>query len=251
MNIAGVEIGGPNPCRIVAEVSNAHNGDFDRAKRLITAAKETGADLVKMQCYTPDELVELRGDGPAPDPWGSDGWSMKRLYEKAQTPHVWFRALVEHAHEVGIPWFSSVFGRKSLALLESLDCPAYKLAALDVGKIDLRVMVQATKKPVIRSCNNDYSPPSSVIRGFTLYCPPGYPQEHPKLGRIRYGHYDGYSYHGVNGEIPALAALSGAQIVECHLQLDDEPSELEANVSLSQSQFTGMVERIRHFEGLM
>ncbi len=249
MNIAGVEIGGPNPCRVVAEVSNNHNGDFERAKRLITAAKEAGADLVKFQCYTPDELVELRGDGPAPDPWGSDGWSMRDLYEKAQTPHKWFRALVEHAREIGIPWFSSVFGRESLKLLESLDCPAYKLAALDMGKAELRVMAQATKKPVIRSCNHDYSPPTS--NGLTMYCPPGYPQEYPKLGCIRYGHYYGYSYHGVDGDIPALAALNGARIVECHLQLDDEPSELEANVSLTQSQFTGMVERIRHFESLM
>ena len=61
MNIAGVEIGGNNPCRFVAEISNNHNGSLDRAFRLIEAAKKSGADLIKWQCYTPDELVTLAG----------------------------------------------------------------------------------------------------------------------------------------------------------------------------------------------
>ena len=83
-------------------------------------------------------IVALRGDGPAPDPWGRQGWTMRQLYEKAQTPHAWFPALVEHCKRIGLPWFSSVFGPESLQLLEALDCPAYKIARLDNEQTTIR-----------------------------------------------------------------------------------------------------------------
>jgi sialic acid synthase SpsE len=113
VNIAGVEIGSGHPCRFVAELSNNHNGDRDRCGRLIDAAKAAGADFVKFQCYTPDELVALRGDGPAPAPWNDR--TMRDLYTQAQTPLDWFPKIKAHCERVGIPWFSSVFGPTSLS----------------------------------------------------------------------------------------------------------------------------------------
>ena len=244
----------------MAELSNNHNGSLDRAKRMIKAAKDAGADFVKFQCFTPDELVALRGDGPAPEPWGSDGYTMASLYAKAQTPHEWFPELVEHAREVGIVWFSSVFGLASLALLESLECPAYKVAAEDSGGKGLSRWVTASGKPVIRSLRGDGT--ITVADGtigpdeFLMLCPVGYPQEKARLAeppRITYsfGGFEGYSYHGTNPETPALAALCGAKLIEVHVMLGDEPSELEANVSLTEMQFAGMVGRIRYSEGLL
>jgi pseudaminic acid synthase len=241
VNIAGVECGGENPCRFIAEVSNNHGGSLDRATRLIAAAKESGADWVKFQCFAPQELVSLRGDGKAPEPWGSQGWTMKSLYEKAQTPFSWFPALAAFCDEIGMPWFSSVFGRESLALLESLNCSAYKLASLDRESTWLFNAVAKTGKPVIVS-RPDYP---DMNADATLHCPKNYPQTEgfrPNEG------FDGFSYHGTDIFIPAAAALMGASIIECHFQLDDEPSELEANISLTASQFSHMVASVRNAE---
>lgn len=249
MNIAGVEIGQGHPCRTICEVSNNHNGSLDRAKRIITAAKEAGADFIKFQCYLPDELVALRGDGPAPEPWGSDGFTMKSLYEKAQTPHEWFPELVAHANWEGIPWFSSVFGPDSFALLEGLGCPAYKLASLDFH--DERLFGMACcGKLVIRSVSSHYAPDAVMGPVEYMYCPREYPQPRAHLGNILNG-YLGYSYHGTDPETPALAAMCGAKLVEVHFHLEDEPSVLEANVSLHEQQFTDMVTHIRHVEALL
>jgi pseudaminic acid synthase len=237
---------------VICEISNAHNGDFGRAIRLIDAAKKCGATMAKFQCFTPDELVELRGDGPAPEPWGSQGHTMRSLYEKAQTPHAWFRDLVLFCKNLDMPWFSSVFGLESLALLESLDCPRYKIAALDMGSGDLRDAVLATGKPAVFSVREhdedvwwiaDGNPSASF-----LYCPPGYPQTSIALSNC--GSHHGLSYHGTDPLIPAAAVAAGAKMVEVHFMLDDEPSELESNVSLGEKAFREMVSMIQRIEAV-
>lgn len=291
MNIDWVEIGQGHPCRFVAEVANAHNGSLDRALRLIDAAKEAGADFLKTQCYTADELVALRGDGPAPEPWGAQGWTMRALYEKAATPFEWFPAIRERCAQNGIVWFSSVFGAESLALLESLGCPAYKIARLDNKAVALVDAVAMTGKPFLASSDGKepvrytaYPHPDpiykakaiasangggvwciSVAEGRELYCPPGYPQVSFGFLRGAAGtDYDdcgtdgtfgenhlGFSFHGTDPTPCIVAATLGAKMIEAHFQLDDEPSELEANVSLTASQFRRMVDDVRRVEAML
>lgn len=236
MNIGGIEIGGTNPCRYIAEVSNNHNGFRINARMLTVAAANAGADFLKMQCYLPDELVALRGDGPAPDPWGKDGWTMRDLYTKAATPAEWFPSLFAEARAVGLVPFSSVFGLESLALLESLNCPAYKIARLDNTKMELIRAVVATGKPVLIS----HEPGSISDADVRLYCPPGYPQPEMHFTPTLWTHYTGLSYHGTNPCVPMLAVATGAKLIEAHLMLKDFPSELEANVSLDEEQFAQM-----------
>ena len=243
--IAGVEIGPGYPCRTVAEIGNAHNGQLFLALRLIEECAAAGVDLVKFQCYLPDELVRLRGDGPAPEPWGSQGWTMRTLYGKAQTPHEWFPALIAKCNEVGVPWFSSVFGMDSLRLLEALQCPAYKVAALDVDSVFAAGVAVGTSLPIIASSRGERIPWADL----TLYCPPGYPQDVSNFGpdqyRAAFAKCDGLSYHGTDWDIAAWSAHYGAQLLEFHVQLDDVPSELEANVSLTISQVRQVVAGIR------
>jgi sialic acid synthase SpsE len=250
MNIGGVEIGGSNPCRTVAEVSNNHNGSFEQCTELIRAAKLAGADFVKFQCYTPDELVLLRGDGPAPAQWGEQGWSMHDLYTEAQTPLDWFRELAVWCKAAGIPWFASAFGKESVALMQDLGCPVFKMASLDYGNEYLRGMVRATLRPIIQSCNDDHWPFStSASEQLYLYCPPGYPQTRFDLKRIT-DTYHGFSYHGVNPLVPAMSVMAGAKLVEVHMQLEDKPSKLEQNISLTEHQFADMVTMIREVEAV-
>jgi sialic acid synthase SpsE len=241
---------------IIAEISNAHNGDLNRAHRLIDAAKACGADTIKFQCYTPDELVELRGDGPAPDPWGSQGWTMRRLYEKAQTPHAWFPELVQHCKDVGMPWFSSVFGLDSLALLESLGCPRYKIAALDNTQELLLQWVKSANKPVVVSASDSMM---ALGPDTYLYCPPGYPTPDDKVNlaavQEEFGGstlWDGVSLHTQN-QLAFVVAASfwNVTIIEAHFMLDTEPSELESNVSLNETAFKQMVANVRTTERLL
>lgn len=244
MMIGDVEVGAGLPTRFIGEVSNNHNRKFETALQLVTAAKDAGCDFVKFQCYDAQELIDLRGDGPAPGPWGAQGYTMRTLYERAATPFGWFHDLMLYARDIGITPFASVFGLRSLALMESLDAPCYKLAALDFDAYELRHMVEQTGKPIMRSCPHEIAP---KYDGLQLFAPPGYPQSGFRVRNILNG-YDGFSYHGQDAAVGEIAASLGAKLVECHLQLDSEPSELEESISLTASQFARMVARSRQAE---
>ncbi len=251
IEIEGVKIGHDEPCRFVAEISNNHNGDQARCFRLIEAAVTAGADFVKFQAYTPDELVQLRGDGRAPEPWGSQGHTMRSLYEMAETPHEWLPGAFEMVRALGAVPFASVFGYESLALLESIRCPAYKIAALDVDRdVPLWDEVADIGKPVIASIREWHVDYDWI--DLHLLCPEGYPQHFTKLDELEMKgfaqKYDGFSYHGTDPNVPAYAVGQGARIIECHFQLAGEPSELEANVSLDENQFTALVTVTRNAE---
>lgn len=222
---------------LVAELSNAHNGVLRNAELLIWEALHAGADVVKFQAYTPDELVALRGDGPAPAPWGAQGWTMRRLYERARTPLEWFPRLVELCGMLDIPWFASVFGPDSLAAMQALDCPVYKLASLDAEAVGLSNLVCGAGMPVIRSWPGEVAPTTNDT---WLYCPPGYPQAKGPVEHMEERGFGGFSYHGTDPMVPSKAVAFGAKIIEVHFQLDDPPSALEAHVSFTPEAFRAM-----------
>ncbi len=101
--------------------------------------------------------------------------------------------------------------------------------------------------------------------GNELYCPPGYPQTQFDFVRGHAGtDYDdcgydgtfgenalGFSYHGTDPLPCIVAATLGAKLIEAHFHLRDEPSEIEANVSLDEYQFAEMVAQVRRVEGMM
>ncbi len=257
MNIAGIEIGPGFPCRFVAELSNNANGSLERAFRLMDAAKEAGADLLKVQCYSVEELVALRGDGPAPAPWNDR--SMSALYRQAMTPREWFPRLYRHAEAIGLPIFASVFGEESLALLESVGNPCYKIASLDRNSPALLAAVKATGKPVLLSAPD---PDHWEEVDGLLYCPPGYPTAVADV-QLPFDFVDGWTSTGFKGrylglsshclapELPVAAVARGCKLLEYHAQLDDEPSELEANISLTMSQFRAMIKSVKATEELL
>jgi sialic acid synthase SpsE len=143
--------------------------------------------------------------------------------------------LVAECEAVGVPWFSSVFGLDSLALLDSLNCPAYKVAALDVNSYLPAMLELADDKPIIASSRGEFVPWADL----TLYCPPGYPQEWQTLSPRAYD--VSVSYHGTDATFVKGLVSAGAPMIEVHVQLDDVPSELEANVSLTVSQLRDLM----------
>jgi pseudaminic acid synthase len=254
VRIGTVEVGLGHRCAIVAELSNAANGASEKMVRLMRAATDAGADILKAQAYTPSELVTLRGDGPAPEPW--QRYTMRELYTKAQTPLAWLPAMFEFASVLDVPLFASVFGSESLTALEAVGCPAYKISHFECANDDLAQLVMATKKPVIVSQGYPLAKVSTYYwRGdvLRLLCPGGYPAQPEELRLGVPFHWSpwGFSCHCRDPLAAVVAVARGAAMVELHFHLENEPSELESNISYNEKEFSAVVQLVRQTEAML
>jgi pseudaminic acid synthase len=258
--IAGREIGPGHPPYIVAELSANHNGDIDHAIAIIKAAKEAGADAVKLQTYTADTMTI---DCDAPDflieggLW--DGNRLYQLYQVASTPWEWHEKLFSVGQEIGISIFSTPFDETAVDLLESLDAPAYKIASFELIDIPLITKVAATGKPIIMSTGMaslgeiDDAVAAARAAGAKqialLHCISAYPAEAKDytIRRVQhlaetFGTVPGLSDHTLGSTISVAAVALGASLIEKHLTMrrsdggpdaafSMEPEELDELVS--------------------
>ena len=124
-----------SPVFIVAELSANHNQDYGRAVEIIHAAKEAGADAVKLQTYTADTITIDCDDPCFQIKEGTiwDGTTLYKLYQQAYTPWEWQPKLKEEANKLGMECFSSPFDFTSVDFLEEMDVPAYKIASYEIN----------------------------------------------------------------------------------------------------------------------
>src|SRR6516164_8179868 len=104
LTIGSRKVGPGQSVYLVAELSANHNQDFDQAVQLIRAARDAGADAVKLQTYTADTLT-IRSDRPEFQIRGGtlwDGWNLHDLYQQAYTPWEWQPKLKEVANGLGL-----------------------------------------------------------------------------------------------------------------------------------------------------
>ena len=147
-----------SPAFTIAEMSGNHNMDFERAAAIVRAAKEAGADAIKLQTYTADTITldcedpcfRLEQDAL----W--DGMILHKLYQQAYTPWEWQPRLKKLADELGIILFSSPFDLTSVDFLEEMDVPAYKVASSEINDIPLLTKIAKTGKPIIISTGIAY-----------------------------------------------------------------------------------------------
>lgn len=264
INIAGRPIGSDHPPFIIAELSANHGGDLERAKRIVRIAAERGADAIKLQAYTADELT-LDSDRPdfvvqADNPW--KGERLHALYKRAATPYEWFPELFALARQLGITPFASPFGLDGIELLERLDAPAYKIASFEAVDLGLIAACARTGKPVIVStglCTEEDI--AEVLQAFhaaggkdlaLLRCNSAYPAD-PKEANLatipdmaqKFGVPIGYSDHTLNAVQATVAVGLGACIVEKHLIDARLPETADSLFSSLPDQFRELVENCR------
>lgn len=257
VNIAGRRIATDEAPYVIAEMSANHNGQLETALKIIEAAKQAGADAVKLQTYRPDTITlncdseDFRiHDGL----W--DGRTLYDLYQEAHMPWDWHAPLFAHAHKLGITIFSSPFDNTAVDLLEDLNAPAYKIASFEVVDPALIKYVASTGKPMIISTGManaqeiqeaiDAAREGGCKELAVLHCVSGYPAPAAdyNLRTIpdmiqRFGIVTGLSDHTLDNTTAITSVAMGASIIEKHFTLDRsgggpddsfslEPAELAA-----------------------
>ena len=133
----------------IAEISGNHNGIISNAKKLIDAAKNGGADAVKLQTYTPDMMTIKNKKKIKHGLWKN--YNLWELYNKAQTPLSWHKELFIYAKKKKIKIFSSPFSEEAVDFLEKLKCQIYKVSSFEMNDLNLVKKIASTKKPMIIS----------------------------------------------------------------------------------------------------
>lgn len=224
----------------IAEISGNHNGSLNNAKKLIFTAKKYGADAVKLQTYTPKTMTIKSNKADFKIRSGLwKGKTLWDLYEQAQTPFEWQKKLFEYAKKIKITCFSTPFDETAVDLLETINCPFYKVASFEMNDIPLIKKIALTRKPMIISTGMatlreiDLAYETAKKNGCSdialLYCVSKYPSKptdfnlnNIKILKERYKCKIGFSDHSIDNRIVATAISSGAEIIEKHIALDGQ-----------------------------
>ena len=260
-------IGSGQPVYIIAEMSANHNHDFDQAVKLIRIAKESGADAVKLQTYTPDTITINCGEEYFRVGKGTiwEGRTLYDLYKEAYTPWEWQPKLKEIADELGLDLFSSPFDHTAVDFLEKMGVPAYKIASFELVDLPLIRRVAQTVKPIIMSTGMatlaeiDEAVRTAREAGATqitlLKCTSAYPAPPEEMNLRTIPHLSecfqtpvGLSDHTLGIVIPVAAIALGACIIEKHLTISRSIPGPDSAFSLEPHEFKTMVEAIRTAE---
>ena len=259
-------IGPGHPVYIVAEMSANHNHDYDQAVKIIKAAKEAGADAIKLQTYTPDTLT-INCDNDYFQIKGTiwEGKNLYQLYSEAYTPWEWQPKLQEVGESLGLDFFSTPFDGTAVDFLEELAVPLHKVASFELVDLPLLRKIGATGKPVIMSTGMASlaeidEAVSSLRKAGTnelilLKCVSAYPAPLEDMNLRTISHLAeafnvsvGLSDHSMGISVAVTAVALGACVVEKHFTLSRSMPGPDSAFSLEPDEFSEMVSAIRQTE---
>jgi N-acetylneuraminate synthase len=266
IEIENRHIGLGKPNYIIAEMSANHNQDFDQAVKILEAAKEAGADAIKLQTYTPDTLT-IDSDNECFRIKGTiwEGKNLYELYGEAYTPWEWQPKLKEVANGLGLDLFSTPFDPTAVDFLEDMGVPAYKVASFELVDLPLLRKIAETGKPIIMSTGMaSLAEIDEAVRTIRhaggnqlalLKCTSAYPASAEEMNLRTIPHLSqafglptGLSDHTLDIAVPVAAVTLGACIVEKHFTLSRDIAGPDSAFSLEPDEFKAMVDAIRTAE---
>jgi len=220
--------------RIICEIGINHNGDLSIAKRLIDAAKETGADIVKFQkrsidkVYTKDFLNE-----PRKSIWGNTQRAQKEGLEFSLKD---YQVIDQHCKDIGIEWFASAWDIDSLEFLDKFNLDYHKIAsAMIIDKNFLKEVANRKKHTFISTGMSTEEDITTAVNIFNdkntsfelMHCVSTYPMQpsDANLNTItalkkKYNCNVGYSGHESGIAVSIAASTLGISSLERHITLD-------------------------------
>lgn len=262
-------IGEGCPVYMIAEMSANHAGSLERAKEIVHAAKESGADCIKIQTYTPDTLTINCSNEYFQVKNGTwEGENLYGLYGKGYMPWEWQETLKEEADKAGIDFLSTPFDTTSVDFLENMGLEFYKIASFEMIDLPLLQYAASKGKPIIMSTGMGsleeieeavaavYQTGNRQLA--LLKCSSVYPADPAGMHlstirdmQRRFRIPIGLSDHSLGSLSAVTAAALGAKIIEKHFCLSREIENPDASFSMTPEEYKAMVRDVRAAEAAL
>ena len=246
---------------IIAEIGNNHNGSYSCAIEMIDQAILAGANCVKFQMRTLDEVYRQRSiDGSGEDLGTEYVVDLLKRFELSKEEH---KKLSEYCNEKGITYLCTPWDSSSLDFLENLSVPAYKVASADLTNIPLIELLIQTKKPLILSTGMSTSDEikftarildAAEAEYVFLHCNSTYPAPVEDINlswihELKKIHSDvGYSGHERGINITLASVTLGVSVIERHFTMDRNMEGPDHAASLEAEEFKRLVDGVREIE---
>ncbi len=255
VSINGTKIGQNHPSYIIAEIGLNHNGDIELAKQMINQAHRAGASAAKLQTYKKGRISPKVRTSRYYEDLVDTQDSLSDILDKVSFSKEATEELFSYGKKIGITIFSTPFDIESLKILESLECPAYKISSMDIVNLPLIRAVAETEKPVIISTGmSDISDIQAatdevLARGnsqlILLHCVSSYPCP-PSSANIKtinklsntFETIVGYSDHTTGIDIALASVALGAKVIEKHFTVDRKMDGPDQNFSILEDELS-------------
>lgn len=250
---------------IIAEAGVNHNGSFALACRLVEEAKNAGADCIKFQTFKAEKLVSHSAKKAEYQKKTTGDSSQQDMLKQLELSFEEFVKLKDYCDEVGIAFLSTPFDFDSLAFLNTMDMPFWKIPSGEVTNYPYLEALAKTGKPIVMSTGmctmEEIGEAVAVLKAHgardikLLHCNTEYPTPFEDVNLRAMAHIErefgvevGYSDHTKGIEVPIAAAAMGAAIIEKHFTLDKNMEGPDHKASLEPAELAQMVSAIRNIE---
>jgi len=245
------KIGDGFPAYFIAEAGINHNGNLKIAKKLISTAKECGADAVKFQTFKANDLTTEKS-------------IYFKLLKNLELEDHEFLELSDYAKSEKITFLSTPFSNTAVKLLSKIKMPAFKIASGDLTDYPLLKNISKKNKPILLSTGmtnlNEIKNAIKIIESnnkkiIILHSISGYPypMKEANLKSIQtlskvFKYPIGFSDNGNNELISLMAVALGAKVIEKHFTLNNKMKGPDQSISSTPSKFSKLIKQSREFE---
>ena len=243
----------------IAEMSANHAGSLGNALEIVRAAKQAGADCLKIQTYTADTMtIDCDNEHFLIKGGLWDGYKLYDLYNEAYTPWEWQREIKDECERVGLDFLSTPFDRTAVDFLEELGTGFYKIASFELVDIPLIEYSASKGKPMIISCGmgsvEEIQDAVDACRRqgneqiVLLKCCSEYPASYADMNlatiadmKERFGVPVGLSDHSMGTVAAVVGVALGACVIEKHFCISRAIKNPDSEFSMEPAEFAQMV----------
>jgi sialic acid synthase SpsE len=270
IQIGNRKLGAGNPTYIIAEIGANFDKSIDKAKRLVDAAKECGADCAKFQTFSTPRIVSEGGFSmmKLKGVHGSWGRTVSEVFRDAEFPREWHQEISEHCKKTGIDFSTSPYDVEAVDLCMKLDVPFIKIGSGEITWLEMLDYIARKGKPLMLATGDaTMSEIDEAVRTIAatgnmdlllMQCITNYPSKIDsanvnvlKTYQSAFDILTGYSDHSPGPVVALASVVLGGCVIEKHFTLNKADKGPDHPHSMNPVEFKLMVDYVREIERAM